>query len=287
MSSTPIGHANLWARGADQFGSASGSGAAPGYNVNRAAPFIGGVDWRLDNGIVAGVAATYVASSASFKDGSRNECEFVSRRRLRGLGGRAVVRARKRGRELQRFRARRVCSRPSGFRVARPRRPRAKATPPMRRPDNWVLPAAGANVSVTPYAALDYVHANIDAFNETGGFGALSVNGADGNSFATTLGARATTRINWGEHAVLVPELRLGWSHEFLDASQTLIASLVGVPGSTFSATGIASAATPRSSAPALAWSFRPTPRCSSITTASSASASRSTRFRAGCGLKF
>jgi subtilase-type serine protease len=37
-----------------------------------------------------------------------------------------------------------------------------------------------------------------------------------------------------------VPELRVGWSHEFGDASQSLTASLVGVPGSTFSATGLA-----------------------------------------------
>ncbi len=31
----------------------------------------------------------------------------------------------------------------------------------------------------------------------------------------------------------------LGWTHEFGDASQSLNASLVGVPGSSFSATGI------------------------------------------------
>ena len=138
--------------------------------------------------------------------------------------------------------------------------------------------------TLTPYAALDYVHANIGAFNETGGFGALSVNGADGNSFATTLGARATTRINWGEHAVLVPELRLGWSHEFLDASQTLSASLVGVPGSSFSATGINFGRDAALVGAGLSMELSPTPRCSWITTASSANASRSTRFRVACG---
>jgi outer membrane autotransporter protein len=42
------------------------------------------------------------------------------------------------------------------------------------------------------------------------------------------------------DHAVLVPEVRVGWSHEFGDASQSLSASLVGVPGSNFSAAGIA-----------------------------------------------
>jgi outer membrane autotransporter protein len=38
----------------------------------------------------------------------------------------------------------------------------------------------------------------------------------------------------------LIPELRLGWNHEFGDASQKITASLVGVAGSGFSATGIA-----------------------------------------------
>ena len=95
-------------------------------------------------------------------------------------------------------------------------------------------------MSVTPYAGIGYIHATIDSFNENGGFGALAVNGTDGNSFQTTLGVRATTRIIMGNNAVLVPEVRVGWSHEFGDASQSLTASLVGVPGSTFSATGIA-----------------------------------------------
>jgi outer membrane autotransporter protein len=105
---------------------------------------------------------------------------------------------------------------------------------------HWALPAAGVNVSVTPYAALDYVNAHIDGFSETGGFGALSVNATDGNSFQTTLGVRLTSRIQMANTGTLTPELRLGWSHEFLDASQSLTAALVGVPGSTFSATGIA-----------------------------------------------
>ena len=89
-------------------------------------------------------------------------------------------------------------------------------------------------------AGIGYVHAAIDSFNENGGFGSLAVNGADGNSFQTTLGVRATTRFVMRDNAVLVPEVRVGWSHEFGDASQSLSASLVGVPGSSFSATGIA-----------------------------------------------
>ena len=103
-----------------------------------------------------------------------------------------------------------------------------------------MLPAAGVNVSVTPYAALDYVNAHVSGFYETGGFGALSVNAADANSFQTTLGVRLTSRIAIGSYGTLIPEVRLGWNHEFLDAAQVISASLVGVAGSAFSSTGIA-----------------------------------------------
>jgi outer membrane autotransporter protein len=238
-SVTPIGHPNLWVRGADQFGSASGTGAAPGYDVNRAAPLIGGVDWRFDNGIVAGIAATYVASSASFKDGSRTNVSSYQGAAYAGWAGgpwytlgSAVV-------SFNDFSASRLLT-PFGLPGDATSSSSGQSYAGHAEAGyHWALAAAGANVFITPYAALDYVHAHIDGFSETGGFGALSVNAADGNSFATTLGARATTRISFGDQAVLVPELRLGWSHEFLDESQTLSASLVAVSGSTFSATGI------------------------------------------------
>ena len=81
--------------------------------------------------------------------------------------------------------------------------------------------------------------ANAERSSTRRGFGALSVNAADANSFQTTLGVRLTSRIAMGTYGTLIPELRLGWNHEFLDASQKITASLVGVSGSSFSATGI------------------------------------------------
>jgi len=107
----------------------------------------------------------------------------------------------------------------------------------MRKPDTILdfRPRA-----VTPYAALDYVNAQVEGFSENGGFGAVSVNSTDSNSFQTTLGVRLTSRIAIANAGTLIPELRLGWSHEFLDASQEITAALVGVPGSTFTSTGIA-----------------------------------------------
>jgi outer membrane autotransporter protein len=65
------------------------------------------------------------------------------------------------------------------------------------------------------------------------------VNAAGSNSFQTTLGVRLTSRIQMASYGMLVPELRLGWSHEFLDSSQTIVTTLIGVPGSLTSTTGI------------------------------------------------
>jgi subtilase-type serine protease len=239
LSATPpIGRANLWVRGFDQFGSASASGS--GYNVNRAAPFIGGVDWRLDNGFVVGAAATYVATSATFKDGSRTDVSSYEGAAYAGWAGGPWYATGTAVASFNDFGTARLLT-PFGLPGAATSSPSGQSYGAYAEAGyHWVWPTLGANVSVTPYARLGYVHATIDSFSENGGFGALTVNGTDGNSFQTTLGLRATTRFEMSDHAVLVPEVRVGWSHEFGDASQSLSASLAGVPGSNFSATGIA-----------------------------------------------
>jgi outer membrane autotransporter protein len=236
-----FGNANIWARGVDQFGSATApsSGAGVGYDINRAAPLIAGVDWRLDNGIVAGVVATYVASSAKFKDGSSTNVNSYQGAAYAGWAGgpwyalgSAVV-------SFNEFGTARLLT-PFGLPGDATSSPSGQSYQGHAEAGyHWGVPAAGMNVSVTPYAALDYVNAHLSRFSETGGFGALSVNAADSNSFQTTLGVRLTSRIATA-NGTLIPELRLGWNHEFLDASQKITASLVGVAGSGFSATGIA-----------------------------------------------
>ncbi|MBV9113854.1 MAG: autotransporter outer membrane beta-barrel domain-containing protein, partial [Hyphomicrobiales bacterium] len=240
-ASFSFGNANVWARGYDQFGTATASAASAGvgYDINRAAPLIAGIDWRLDNGIVAGVAATYVATSAKFKEGSSTNVSSYQGAAYAGWAGgpwyvlgSAVV-------SFNDFGTSRLLT-PFGIPGDASSSPSGQSYQGHAEAGyHWGLPAAGVNVSITPYAALDYVNAHISGFNETGGFGALSVNAADSNSFQTTLGVRLTSRIAMGSYGTFIPEVRLGWNHEFLDASQQITAALAGVPGSTFSATGI------------------------------------------------
>ena len=190
-----FGNANIWARGADQFGSATASGAGVGYDMNRAAPLIAGVDWRLDKGIVAGMAATYVATSAKFKDGSSTNMSSYQGAAYAGWAGgpwyalgSAVV-------SFNEFGTARLLT-PFGLPGDATSSPSGQSYQGHTEAGyHWGVPAAGVNVSVTPYAALDYVNAHLQGFSETGGFGALSVNAADSNSFQTTLGVRLTSRI--------------------------------------------------------------------------------------------
>ncbi|MBW0003725.1 MAG: autotransporter domain-containing protein [Hyphomicrobiales bacterium] len=235
-----FGNANVWARGYDQFGSATASAASAsvGYDINRAAPLIAGIDWRLDNNIVAGVAATYVLTSAKFKDGSSTNVNSYQGGAYAGWNGGPWYALGSVVASFNDFGTSRLLT-PFGLPGDAASSPSGQSYQAHAEAGNhWLLPAAGTSVSITPYAALDYVFANVDGFSETGGFGALSVSSSDNNSFQTTLGVRLNSRIATAS-GTLIPELRVGWSHEFLDASQKITASLVGIPGSGFTSTGI------------------------------------------------
>ena len=98
--------------------------------------------------------------------------------------------------------------------------------------------ASGGRHEYEPHALRGPVrNARIGAFNG-GAASAFSVNAADGNSFQRRSGApHLTHRV--GSYGTLIPELRAGWNHEFLDTSQTIVTTLIGVPGSLTSTTGI------------------------------------------------
>ncbi|MBV8426424.1 MAG: autotransporter outer membrane beta-barrel domain-containing protein [Hyphomicrobiales bacterium] len=240
-ASFSFGNAQVWARGFDQFGSATASAASAGvgYNINRAAPFIAGVDWRLDNNIMAGVAATYVATSARFKDGSSTNVSSYQGAVYAGWAGGPWYALGSVVLSFNDFSTSRLLT-PFGLPADATSSPSGQSYQGHAEAGyRWELPAGSVTMSVTPYAALDYVNAHISNFSENGGFGALSVNSTDNNSFQTTLGIRLTSRIAIANMGTLIPQLRLGWSHEFLDASQQIAAALVGVPGSRFTSTGI------------------------------------------------
>jgi len=162
-----FGNANVWARGADQFGSATAQAASAsvGYDINRAAPIIAGIDWRLDNGVVAGVAATYVATSAKFKDGSSTNVNSYQGAVYAGWAGGPWYPAGSLVASFNEFGTARLLT-PFGLPGDATSSPSGQSYQGHAEAGyHWVLPAGGVNVSVTPYAALDYVYAQVDGFS--------------------------------------------------------------------------------------------------------------------------
>ena len=77
--------------------------------------------------------------------------------------------------------------------------------------------------------------ASFGSFTESGGSAAdLAVSGSDVDSFTTSFGARAATRIDAGANGVLVPEAHAIWQREYLDDRAKVGASFAVAPGSGF-----------------------------------------------------
>jgi uncharacterized protein with beta-barrel porin domain len=222
----------VWARGYGVVGNAS-AGASPSYRTN-AAGFIAGADFMLSENWRIGVAANYAASSLDFADAGHTNVSsyqgaiytgwnsgpwyataiagfgvnsYGTTRQLAALGLPGSVTSNPNGQSYSSYAE-------TGYRFLH------------------------TGFAISPYAGLGYVHTHIDGFTEDGGFGALTVNGASSESLSTDLGVRLTTSVSLAGVNPILPELRLGWRHEFLDAAQTLTASLAGLPGSNFSTTG-------------------------------------------------
>ncbi|MDK3159696.1 autotransporter outer membrane beta-barrel domain-containing protein [Kamptonema cortianum] len=84
---------------------------------------------------------------------------------------------------------------------------------------------------ITPYAGVEHIAAKLDSFTETGVDGAaLTVFDNEHNRTASTLGAR------WlGQFGSVVPEIDLGWRHQFGGRVATVDQAFAGVANSGFS----------------------------------------------------
>jgi uncharacterized protein YhjY with autotransporter beta-barrel domain len=80
---------------------------------------------------------------------------------------------------------------------------------------------------------LHYTHVEINGFTETGSLSPLHVMDNDSDSFWSLLGTRFA--YEWQlDKTTLLPELRLGWRHEFLDDNQTIGARMASGAGGVF-----------------------------------------------------
>jgi outer membrane lipase/esterase len=88
--------------------------------------------------------------------------------------------------------------------------------------------------TLTPYGRVEYVHIDIDSFTERGAGGLnLFIDSQSADSLQTALGGRVAYAINV-PFGVLVPHLSAEWRHEFLNDSRTITAKYAVDPFNTF-----------------------------------------------------
>jgi fibronectin-binding autotransporter adhesin len=99
----------------------------------------------------------------------------------------------------------------------------------------WRLDAGGA-VALEPFANLAYVNLKTDSFGETGGVAALGSRSQSSDTTFTTLGLRATTKLDAGPTGTTLRGM-VGWRHAFSDVSQQ--ANLAYGNGNAFTVSGV------------------------------------------------
>ncbi len=83
------------------------------------------------------------------------------------------------------------------------------------------------------YGRAGYIQADVDGYREQGAGGLdLSIEGFDATSVTTTLGARISRVFNTNQ-AVLVPQARAEWEHEYDQDADTLVARFAADPTNT------------------------------------------------------
>lgn len=88
-------------------------------------------------------------------------------------------------------------------------------------------------LTLTPQLRLNYTHATVDDYTETGVGGInLAFEEQNIDSFTTHLGGQGSYAVNT-RFGVLLPQLRLEWAHEFADDSRDIEARFVNDPTGT------------------------------------------------------
>src|SRR5271167_2675410 len=89
--------------------------------------------------------------------------------------------------------------------------------------------------TLTPLAGFAYTHLHTDGSVESGaGAADLDFNGTDTDSLTSSVGARASLRIDTEKNGVFVPEAHGIWQHEYLDDRAKVGVAFTESPGGRF-----------------------------------------------------
>jgi uncharacterized protein YhjY with autotransporter beta-barrel domain len=92
-------------------------------------------------------------------------------------------------------------------------------------------------LTLGPTFSYQYTYVEFDGFTEHGSLLPLTFNDQNANSNRTALGAKISYDWHVG-HAVVRPEFRAAWQHEFGDTENSIVASFVNGAGNSFTVNG-------------------------------------------------
>jgi uncharacterized protein YhjY with autotransporter beta-barrel domain len=92
-------------------------------------------------------------------------------------------------------------------------------------------------LTIGPTFSYQYTYVEFDGFTEHGSLLPLTFNDQNANSSRTALGAKISYDWHVG-HAVVRPEFRAAWQHEFGDTENSIVASFANGAGNSFTVNG-------------------------------------------------
>ena len=215
--------------GSGEFTHIGGTTNAAGYNLNTGG-VTAGADYRVSDKLAVGLSLGYANTTASLVNGGSLDAD----------GGRLGIYATYFD---QNFHV--DASVTGGINSYRSRRVTPNNTVATGSPDGSeinVLIGAGYDwkfgaITVGPVASYQYTNMRMDGFTETGAFAPLAVSGRSADSSRTSLGIRASYEGHIGS-AIIRPEVRLAWQHEFGATSYAITSRFATLGGNPFTVTG-------------------------------------------------
>jgi outer membrane autotransporter protein len=219
----------MWFTGAGEFTHVGSTTNAAGFNTETGG-VTAGVDYRFTDHFAAGISLGYMNTNASLVNGGKVDVD----------GGRVGLYATyfDRGFYLD-------AAVSGGFNSYDTRRITPNNTAATGKPEGSeinVLFATGYDwkwkgLTLGPTASIQYTNVQLDGFTETGGFAPLRFATQSADSVRSALGFHATFDKKVGR-AIIRPEVRAAWQHEFGDTSYSLTSSFATLGGNAFTVAG-------------------------------------------------
>ncbi|TPE61578.1 autotransporter domain-containing protein [Sandaracinobacter neustonicus] len=238
---------SMWISGVGSRGSVDGDGNAAGHDTSLGGVTVG-FDYRLNPGLLVGVAGGYVSGSQSVDGFSGDtDAETLSIAAYGSFGQGALhVEALAGYANARNSLKRDVAS--AGLAAGRAKgEGRADQFLGQLEAGYRIALGASEKSAITPFGRLQILTNSQNSFTESGGGEyALAVESQSTTSVRSVLGGDFAAGFDLGKSTPVEVGLRLGWAHEFADTGRSMTAAFASAPGSAFTVQG---ASLPRDSA--------------------------------------